>query len=361
MNNTTTASRPSDSKKTSITFKLTQPPGTRYPFYPPTCLIPAEDEIMYYSTKEEIAKGWQESFVRTIKYIPGMKGIYVDQWGEKEREKRAKQIKFRIGFRNVSIKDRNQLDFLRATGRNKANESTNIGSAILFEEVDFEAAAKIAVEKDNKMISAKYFVNNANIDDVKAFAQALCNSKAEVEELYSKSDYEVRLALKHLAETKPELFEDGVNNPIFKNKVFIVKAIQNKIIEVNDAEGTISWASNGKEIVSAPRGMEVVPYFADIASKNDSYADLLDSITDLLNVKKESAEEAAKKSWQEEMIDEAVELGILTVNGKWYKILDNDGTDDPVALVSVNGKKNLIDALTKNESNILGLIAERRK
>lgn len=361
MNTTTTASKPSDSKKTSITFKLTQNPGNRYPFYPPSALIPAEDEIMYYSTKEEIEKGWAESFVRTIKYIPGMKGIYVDQWGEKEREKRAKQIKFRIGFRSVSIKDRNQLDFLRASGRNKANESTNIGSAVLYEEVDYEAAAKTAVEKDNKMINAKYFINNASIDDVKAFAQALCNSKAEVNELYSKSEYEIRLGLKHLAETKPELFEDGVNNPIFKNKVFIVQAVQSGIIEVNDAEGTISWASNGNEIVAAPKGMEVVPYFADIASKNEKYTDLLDSIKDLLNVKKESIKSESKKSWQEEMIDEAVELGILTVNGKWYKILDNDGTEDPIALVSVNGKNNLIDALTKNDSNILGLIAERRK
>lgn len=355
-----------DIGKTEIMFQLSKAPGKAFPFYPPTETIPAQSEILFIPEKLDAnGKGtgegdMEKAYNRLIAYIPGMRSIYVDEWSDKEKEKlkELKSIKFIIGFKTISTRERTLLAYLRMAGYNQANEDTRISPAVLYKEVDYEAEAKKVVEHDNKLINAQYFVNNNPIDEVRAYAEALCKTQGEVESVRKQDEYTVRYKLREIARTTPDVFTKGLTDPVMKNRLFIVRALQKGIIKCNEKDTELSWANNGKVFIEAPSGMTVIPYFAELSSKNDKYKEMLESVKALLNENK-TEEGTEVLDWVDVFIKQAVKASALVQSANWYLVPGATDEDEPA--FKYNGHKKLRAAIESNEDNIMAVISIKMK
>ena len=360
---TTAIARPSirkynDLGKTEIMFQLSKQPGQSFPFYPPTEIVPAQSEVLFIPEKLD-SKGqptgegdMDKATNRLIAYLPGMRSIYVDEWSDKEKEnlKKLKSIKFINGFKTISTREKTLLEYLRTAGYNQANNATRIGSTTIYREVSYEDEAKKVVDKDNKMINAQYFVNNNPIDEVRAYAEVLCKTQAEVESVRTAGENTVRYNLKELAKTNPELFISGLTDPAMKNRLFIVRALQRDIIGIDDKETELFWNTNKEVFVQAPSGMSVIHYFADLSSKNDKYGKMVESIKELLN--EEPKKE--KSDWVTVFIENAIEKGAIITSGNWHLIPGETEDDEPI--LKYNGINKLRDAIKGSKDNIMEIV-----
>lgn len=345
--------RSSDKKKTEINFKLSKPPGDRYPFYPPSEIIPCICEILYLDQETG------EKDQRTIAYVPGRSSIFIDEWSDEEKKaiygegkrKKLKGIKFTNGFKIVGTSERNLLNYLRYAGYNKANDDTRMpDNSALYLEEDYEANNEKIITARKDVVKAQYFVNEAPIEDVRAFALALCENKSQVDQISVMDEYSVRAALLPVAEKKPQTFIEGLTDKELKNKVYIIKALQIGIITEDSKSSKLSW-EDGDVFVEAPKNMPVIDWFADLATKTTEYSKVLDLIKEFLEEEKPAEEE--NKTWQERMVDEAIDAGRMEKNGNWY-IVPGDEGEDPI--YKSNGLKNLLEDLSKKDNVLLNLI-----
>jgi hypothetical protein len=364
MNTTMPATSRSDIKKTSVTFRLAQRPGDRFPGYPTNFLVPSECEILYVPEVDGLPDQSQ-AYPRLIRYIPGMPSIFVDEWTDADKNRKGKGIKFTIGFRNVPVTDKNLLLFLRLSGHNQANNDTRTSeTSILYKEIDYEADSRKQIEKERLTTKAMYFVNEAPIEEVKAYAQSLCTNKAQIDTLNAMDEYSIRASLINLAKTKPETFIEELQASDTKNKVFVIQAIYKGVINIDDEAQTLSWP-NGELIVEAPKGVDVIGWFSELTVKNDKYKAMFISIKELLDGKKQAItptaveeevvnQQADPLSWQEKLVEEALESGLLQKNGQWYSIeVDGDKVYNEL------GKKSLLRDLSDKESPLLDLLMRR--
>lgn len=353
------ADRISDKKKTSILFKSSKNPTNIYPHFPASENIPSSCEILWFPLDDNGNKIEDESYPRQIRYVRGAKSIFVDEMSDIEVEKKAEKIVMKIGFIAIPTRDKNLLNYLRYCGYNDANNDTRINSGVLFSEEDYEKEATEEVVKEKQLIEAQNFVYTAPIDEIRAFAEVLCKTKAAIDGLRLRGDDEVRRSLIPIAQKKPEIFVDGLKSQSLKNKVFITRAIQKSIIKIDEDQRTLTWAKGGEEIISSPIGLNVMDHFAEYADKSPENTKKLDAIKEMLSVSgDELASAPAVLTWQESLIDEAIKNKILSQSGgNWFMIAGEEG-EDPV--FKIQGKKKLIAAITENKDNVMGLIAERR-
>ncbi len=345
-----------DLRKKTITFQTTTPPSSRYPFFNPTTLIPAECEVSFIPTRDGIARP-EEAYTRVAKYIPGMKSIWKDEWTELDQSKRARSLKLSFGFISVDARDKNLLDYLRYSGYNIANDETRINSSVLYKELNYEHDAKKIVEDERKLEAAKNFVLNAPIGEVRAIALALATTKARVEEIHNQDEYTLRYSLRGVAQNDPDAFLGNMKGGASKNKVIIVKALQAKIINADDVEGYISWAKNDEIIVESPPGVDPIEHFADLSVSNDKYKVLIRSIKDLLNESNGKSPVVEKaKDLTDIMIDLALEKKIMTEKGSWFIIPSKEKDEDP--LFKTQGRRKLKVAIADNEDGVRDLLSE---
>jgi len=349
-----------DIGKSEIMFQLSKQPGKVFPFYPPTEVIPAQSEILFIPEKLD-DKGnktgeadMENATNRLIAYVPGMRSIFVDEWSDKEKDnlKKLESIKFTNGFKTVSVREVTLLFYLRTAGYCKSNDSTRISPSVLYREVNYEAEAKKVVDLDNKLINAQYFVNNNPIDEVRAYAEALCKTQGEVEEIRSQGENTVRYKLKDLARTSPELFVSGLSDPIMKNKLFIVRALQKDIIGCDSKDTEMYWTNSNEVFIQAPSGMSVIPYFAELSSKNEKYGKLLDSIKLMIDNNVKAPE---KLDWISTFINQAISEGGLIKSNNWYLVPGEDEDAEP--LMKFNGTNKLRAAIESGKDNIMGMIS----
>jgi hypothetical protein len=354
-----------DIGKTSITFQLSKSPGKSFPFYPPTEMIPAQAEILFIPEKKD-SKGnttgegdMENATNRLIAYLPGMRSIYVDEWSEKEKEaikERIKSIKFTNGFKGVSTREKTLLEYLRVAGYNEANNDTRIGSGVLYKEVDYEAEAKKVNKLKDATIQAQYFVLNEPIGEVRAYAEALCKTQSEVEEVKTLGEQMLRYKLRDKAVKNPELFVKGLTDPTMRNRMVIAKALQKDIIGTDDKDSLIFWGSNDETFIVAPSGMQVIPYFADISTKNEKYGKIIESLKEQLNEKEEGKE--APLDWIDTFIKQALNSEALVKSNNWFLV---PGEDEEEPIMKFNGMKKLRKAVESNEENIMGTLTLKIK
>ena len=367
MKTTGTVGTSADIKKTSAIFQLTKNPSNRYPFYPPVEIIPGICEVLYTpSLGEKNSDGRMvtednpaDSYVRLARYQPGMRGIWADEWTDKEREKKVAKIHFRVGYLTVNMRDKNLLNYLRVAGYNKKNNETRMpDNGIAYKELDYEGDAKKIILNDRKSDEAKYFVNNAPLEDVRAIAQALAKSKAEVQNIYTMDEFTLRYSLRATAQMNPDLFVGKLKDGPTKNKVFIVKALQKGIIKINEDDSEISWASSGDVIVNAPYGMDVITQFSELAISNAEYVKYLDTIIEMVEDSSEEKQTITKDiPWNEKMVNDAIERKVISeLGGHWFVIA---GEEDEDPIFKVQGKKNLYASVLENKEGVIALIAER--
>ena len=353
------ADRTSDKKKTSILFKSTKNPTNVYPHFSASENIPSTCEILWFPLDANGNRTGEGEYPRQIRYVRGAKSIFVDEMSDIEVEKKAEKIVMKIGFITIPTRDKNLLNYLRYCGYNDANNDTRINSGVLFAEQDYEKEATIQVAREKQLIEAQNFVYTAPIDEIRAFAEVLCKTKADIDGVRLRGDDEIRRSLIPIAQTKPEIFVDGLKSQSLKNKVFITRAVQKGIIKIDDEQRRLTWAKGGEQIIESAIGLNVMDHFAEYADKSPENIKTLDAIKEMLSSSNsEVATSAPQLTWQESLIEEAINDEIITQSGgNWFMISGEEG-EDPV--FKVQGKKKLIKAITENKDNLMGLIAERR-
>lgn len=299
-------------------FVLTQRASKQYPFYPPTVTIPGACEVYDPKTDKQ----------RTAVYMPGQNTIWADEIESLKNEKRieGKSILIKNGVISVSARESNKLKYLEVAGYNEANTDTRINSAVLYRELDVERLAEKSFEDSKKLDNARYFVNNNDIKEVRAYGLALAKNNADYKAIQDMSEYEVRVYMRGLAEKNPSLFIDGMQQESLRNKVRIIHAIYSDVLVLNESERTLSW-KNGSTFITAPSGLDVVVYFAEMAIDNPKYKEAFDTMTTLMKQdktpvdKSEKVERQELKSIQETLIDNLLEKEVVTCSGNntWFK------------------------------------------
>ncbi len=344
MSTNLTARSSSDMGKSSITIKSSKRPSNRFPFYPPTELIPGECEILH-----EDEHG--NKTTRLIRYVSGMKSIFVDEWSDKERDIKPKKIKLTNGFREVTTRDQNLYNFIKLSGYNMENNDSRMpGTSVLYEVIDYEEKAKEAVTQRNKILEAEHFVANAPLEDVRSYALALCKTKSEADSVAKDTEFTVRHRLMSVAKKNPETFIDGLQSKALKNKIVIHKALQESVIKLTPDNSSL-YFDGGEEFVKAPSGMSVIDWFADLSDKNDDYGDILNSIKEKISRPSDSSENL---TWEEQLMDKGLKSGSVVKSNNWYAIPNPNDEENP--LMKFNGKKSLLNALSSIQDNIIANI-----
>lgn len=327
----------------SITIKTVKKPGRHYPFYPPVESIPGECEILYDYGNNRVE-------ARLIRYVPGMRSVFVDEWSDKEKEKRPKRIKLDKGFLIAPTRDTNLVKYLELTGYNAANNDTRMpDTSPLFEIVDYEKKAKEANEAEDKRIQALYFVNHSPEEDVRAIALAMAKNKAEADEIMGKGEHMLRYGLREVAKKKPELFVEGTQSTALKNKVIIHKALQEGAIVLTNNGSALSW-KEGDVIISAPQGMNVVDWFADISQKKEEYADAINDIK--MTLEDSNKESVESLPWEVQVLEQALAKETIERTAAWYTVTDKN--DEVV--IKEKGKDAILEAIRTNKDNIMSYI-----
>jgi hypothetical protein len=347
-------SRLSALQKTSTVYMLTKTPKPRYPYYPPVTILPAECEVLYTDQKSG------EQYMRLARYTKGMPSIWVDEWPDKQQDRKAERIKFKIGYLTVSNSDTNLKKFMDIAGYNEKNNDTRHPmNGVLFKEVDTEGESKEILNKDALKVKAMNFVLDAPLEDVRTIALSMAGSKAETEAIYSMDEFTLRFSIKGIAQNSPEKLLGEIKSDVAKNKISIIKAAKAGIIEVSEERGLIEWKKTGEAMIQGPEGIDIITHFAEIAVSNTKYKMLLEAIDERLSStgnlehKEESVENL---SWQEKLIEEALTSErLVDLGGNWYAVPGDDDDDEPK--VKFHGKKKLKEAITKNEDDIMSMIA----
>jgi hypothetical protein len=347
----------SDLRVTQVTFQTTTPPSQRYPYFNPTELIPSECEVFFIPKGEDGKPDESKGYTRVAKYLPGMRSIWKDEWSDIDQAKRGKKLKLDYGHLIVKVRDKNLLDFLRASGNNLANTETNINSSVLYKEINFEFDAEKIIKEARRKDAAKSFVLNAPIEEVRSIAIALADTQGKMVEIERMDEYTLRNYISASAQNNPEAFLGNMQDGASKNKMFIVKALQAGMIKVDEEMGWISWASNDEVIVEAAQGTNPIDYFAELSEGNDKFKALLSSIKDLLNESEVVAKKAEKpKSWTDALIDDSIAKNILTeTGGNWLVIPGKEEDDEPI--LKIQGRKKLNRAILGNEDNVIALLS----
>jgi hypothetical protein len=336
-----TARSSSDMGSASITIKSSKRPSNRFPFYPPTEIIPGECEILH-----EDENG--NKTTRLIRYVSGMKSVFVDEWSDKERSLKPKKIKLTNGFKQISTRDQNLYNFVKLSGYNSANDDSRMpGTSVLYEVLDYEQKAKEAVTQRNRTIEAEHFVANAPLEDVRSYALALCKSKSEADSLAKDTEFTVRHRLMAVAKSNPETFIDGLQSKALKNKIIIHKALQEGIILLTP-DSSAMFFDGGEEFVKAPSGMSVIDWFADLSIKNADYTSILDSIKEKVSTPEKSKENT---SWEDQLLEKALKSGSIVKSNNWYAVVNKDDEENP--LMKFNGKTAVLKAIGQNKDFIL--------
>lgn len=307
-------------------FVLAKAPNTRGEQFAPTESVPGECEV-YDPILDR---------VRTAIYLPGVSSIWVDEIESlKGKDKiRGKKILFTNGWKIVSAKEANLLKYLLVAGYNEANTETRVNSAIIYKEWKTDQIAEKRFEANKKIDNAIFFINNGEIREVRACALALASNDREWKAIQEASEFEVRIALRPIAEKNPEKFDEVLQDTSFKNKVKIIQSIYADIIILDEPSRTILW-KNGGVIVTAPIGRNVVNHFAEVSVDSLKFKTAFETMVDLLEgstkkvaekPKKEEVEKVEEKAPepstpQEILLADAMAKGIITggKNNMWFK------------------------------------------
>lgn len=205
---------------------------------------------------------------RAIRHCPSEQTIFVDKQYDKAL---VDPIVFTHGYLQVPREAQITQKFLDAHPDNVANGGT------WFEEVNDEKEAENELALDEIKIDIYNAVREKASQDggeyeLEAVVAVLENSVQKASEMGLKS---LKRRIYQEIERNPLYFcDDNGNVTIFEDdyvnrKYFVLRAIKEAIIKKSPNNKSMVWVRDNKIIATAPRGLELVEYFADFLATDE--------------------------------------------------------------------------------------------
>jgi hypothetical protein len=209
-----------------------------------------------------------EGFSRPIRHCPNEPTIYADKQSEFAL---VEPIMFTHGYLEVPRESQITQQFLDKHPNNVANGGT------WFEEVNDEKEAENDLIIDELKIDIYNAVRSKAAEDggeyeLEAVVAVLENSVQTASEMTPKS---LKRRIYQEIEANPLYFaDDNGNITIFEDdyvnrKYFVLRAIKEAVIKKSPNNKSMVWVKDSKMIATAPRGLELVEYFADFLSTDE--------------------------------------------------------------------------------------------
>lgn len=210
----------------------------------------------------------EAGYNRAIRHCPNERSIFVD---EQSDHALVAPITFYGGYLEVKAAEQATQIFLNNHPDNGANGGT------WFEEVNDEKEAAESIQIDEMKLDIKYAVRQkskeeSGVHELEAVAAVLLNSVELASEMQTE---ELKRTIYMEVDKDPYYFVDDLGNVnIFDDdsitrKYIVLRAIKDGIIKKTPNSKSIVWARDGALIASAPRGIELVDYFADFLSSDE--------------------------------------------------------------------------------------------
>jgi len=184
----------------------------------------------------------EKGYERELRYATNQKSIFVD---EQKGAATLKHIVFESGHLLVKKEKRNLQEFLEKHPH----------KGVLFEEFDAVAEAEDQYDILEIEIAAMNTAYNMEIDQAEAILRV--EQGSDVNKLTSK---ELRRDLLLFAKRQPKLFLNLSEDENIELRNFGIKSVEAGIVQLDPAQRTFKWASNGKKLMTIP--FEEHPYTA---------------------------------------------------------------------------------------------------
>lgn len=210
----------------------------------------------------------EKGISRPIRHCPNEPTIYADKQSEFAL---VEPIIFMHGYLSVPREAQITQSFLDTHPDNVSN------GGIWFEEVNDEKEAEADLIIDEIKIDIYNAVRNklkedGGVYELEAVVAVLENSVATASDM---SPQALKRRIYQEIEANPLYFtDDNKNVTIFEDdyinrKYFVLRAIKEAIIKKSSNNKSMVWVKDNKMIATAPRGLELVEYFADFLSTEE--------------------------------------------------------------------------------------------
>tara|TARA_Y100001973_G_C5168534_1_gene317616 strand:- start:525 stop:1427 length:903 start_codon:yes stop_codon:yes gene_type:complete len=227
------------------------------PQYPIVSLIKAEDVIFDPTTGEN----------RKIRYCPGETSIYIDE--QSPQAKMREPISFNNGYLFVDHTNPTLKKYLDTCNANGSNPHRIKSKGIIFTVKDDEKAAKDRIKSAASTMEAVQSALTMPLAELVGYARVLGIN-------VDKSTDEIRWDMKIQAESNPESFLAGMNDPRTEMKQLLLMAEETGIISMKPKG--ITWVGSGNTICVPAIGVKPIDRMVDFCSHGEG-EDVYDEIT----------------------------------------------------------------------------------
>jgi hypothetical protein len=276
--------------------------------YPPFYQIPAEDEI-YAEWEDE--SGVARSGLRTIRYAPGEKSIFLDE--QSSLSKRGTLM----AYDGVIIADPREIikqKYLNYTNHNIANheEGTAMsGKSAIFRVNNSEYSRNIKLQKEELKQKLKNIVNDLSSDEIEGLALTLNVAFDGEPSSVANSIASARLTFYEMIDYDPARFEKEIQSETRKYRQVISIALRANILEFDKAGRSFYNNIGGKtRILDVPVYKDPVEFFVEMVNHRSEMKEAYNDIKEAIEGNKKPTEEKFQRSKEFKTIKRAMELGI---------------------------------------------------
>jgi hypothetical protein len=321
--------------------------------FPQSESVPATDEILEIDPKSK------QEVRRLIRYVPGEPSIYAEEQSDnavnpKTGRARLGKIKLSEGSKIVTNLEVTLLEYLRKCDYNGNKKDRDPRKNVLFFEDIPGKHAQDHVKNDMKITEIKWKLHQMSKSELEMHAMIL---GVPYKGLYT-DDLKADLLMR--ADGDPSIFDKIADEEGSRIIFDVTKAIDEKIIYVNESENSIHW-DTGKLVVRAPISENPEDHLVDYIN-TDAGQMIYEEIKRQLypgeqpQIGGKSVQQVAEKEVLkhktneslENLLSAAIDSGVVIKNFQWYK-LDSTIKGDEYYNFAM-GKTKALKFLEENEA-----------
>lgn len=249
-----TQAEPSKVQATHVVFKLveTHRSGRVH--------LPTEDYVVNPATKE----------YEKMRLLKGVQSIWEKDQKNMTRDDiktHAMSLTFEKNVLRVPVYEKQTLEYLRITSMNMGSSTPNKSAKFRFYEYNPEAAAKEALEMEEKELEAIIAAKDAKADKMRKHALYLNITFADEITGMPKTDEALRKDYIRAAKRNPKVFMDTKEDPAVEISFQVKKLVSEGKIDLGKQPNSIFWA-NGPFICKVTPGQTPVDSLVELGLTN---------------------------------------------------------------------------------------------